>query len=336
MLRFLIRRLLTGLPSLLGLLVITFVLVRVVPTDPAVVLAGENATPDQITEIRRQYGFDQPLLSQFALYLEQVSRLDFGESQYSRRAVALDIGQRLPATMELTIAALLLGSVFGIPLGVVAATHHNRWPDFLIRGLSIIGIAFAAFWLAIMLQLLFSMKLGWLPIRGALGAGILPVERVTGFLVVDSILSGRLDALWSALKHLALPAVTLGLGCLGTIARFARAGVLDTMDRDFVLYARAAGYPQRRLIWVYVLRNSLINVVTQIGLLFGGLISGAVVVETIFDWPGIGNYTVQGIFTADYKVVLAVTLTIGVIYILVNILVDFIHGLIDPRLWSAS
>lgn len=336
MLRFLARRMLTTIPSLFGLFVITFVLIKVVPTDPSVVLAGENATPEQIAQIRSQYGFDRPLISQFILYLEQVSQLNFGESQYSRRPVAADIAQRLPATVELTIAALLFGSVLGIPLGVVAATNHNRWPDFVIRALSIVGIAFAAFWLAIMLQLLFSMALGWLPIRGVLGAGIQPVQRITGFLSIDALLAGRLDVLWSYMKHMTLPAITLGLGCLGTIARFARAGVLETMDKDFVLYARAAGYSPRRLIWIFVLRNSLINVVTQIGLLFGGLIAGAVVVETIFDWPGIGNYTVQGILTADYKVVLAVTLTIGAAYILVNILVDFVHGLIDPRLWSAS
>ncbi|HZT47435.1 MAG TPA: ABC transporter permease [Hyphomicrobiaceae bacterium] len=332
MLRFLLRRLLLVIPSLAGLLVLTFFLIRVVPADPAAALAGENATPAQIAEIRRQYGLDRPLYVQFAVYLGQVARLDFGESAYSRRPVALDIRQRLPATMELTITALLLATALGIPLGTIAAVYHNRWPDTVLRSLSVGGIAIAAFWFAIELQLLFAMELDLLPLRGRLSAGLAAPPALTGFLLVDSLLAGRLDAFADGLRHLVLPAVTLSLGGLATIVRFTRAGVLETLQKDFVTYERAQGFPQRALIWKFVLRNSVVAAITQIGLLFGGLIAGAVVVETIFDWPGIGFYTVQAILTADYKVMLAVTLLIGVIYALVNILVDVVHGLIDPRL----
>jgi peptide/nickel transport system permease protein len=332
MLRFVLRRLLLAIPALAGLLLLTFCLIRVVPADPAAALAGDNATPAQIAHIRRQYGLDQPLAKQFAIYLVQVARLEFGESAYSRRPVALDIRQRLPATLELTVSALLIAALFGIPLGTIAAVRHNRWPDIALRVLSVGGLAIATFWLAIELQLLFAMYLNWLPLRGRLSPGLPAPPGVTGFYLLDSILAGRPDALFDALRHLALPAVTLALGGIATIARFTRAGVLATLERDFVTYERAMGFPARALIWKFVLKNSVVAAITQIGLLFGGLIAGAVVVEAIFDWPGIGVYTVQAILTADYKVMLAVTLLVGAIYAGVNLLVDVIHGLIDPRL----
>ena len=334
MLSFVLRRIAYAVPSLFGLLIVTFVLIRVVPADPAAALAGDNATPQQIANIRVQYGFDRPIHEQLVLYLGQVLRFNFGESQYSHRAVGLDIRQRLPATLELTIAALLIAALLGIPLGVIAGVYHNRWPDFLLRMFSITGIAVAAFWVAIMLQLLFAMALEWLPLRGQLSTGITPPPAITQSMLIDSLIAGRFDIFWDALQHLILPAVTLSLEGMATMARFTRAGVLDTLQKDFVLYERAVGYPQRRLIWIYVLRNSVIATVAQIGLLFGGLIAGAVVVESIFDWPGIGNYTVRAILSADYKVMLAVTLLVGVIYTAVNILTDLIHGWLDPRLWE--
>ena len=334
MLRFILRRALSAIPSLFGLMIVTFLLIRMVPADPAAALAGDNATPQQIAEIRHQYGFDRPIYEQLALYVGQVFRFDFGESEYSHRPVGVDIAQRLPATLELTFAALFIAIAIGIPLGVVAGVNHNRWPDFTLRLFSITGVALAAFWVAIMLQLLFSMQLDWLPLRGRTSAGAVLPPEITGSLLVDSLIAGKLGVFWDALRHLIMPAVTLCLGPLATIARFTRAGVLETMQKDFVLYERAVGYPRRRLVWIYVLRNSVIAAVTQIGLLFGALIAGAVVVESIFDWPGIGNYAVQAILTADYKVMLAVTLLIGVVYTVVNILTDLVHGLLDPRLWE--
>jgi peptide/nickel transport system permease protein len=332
MFRFVLRRVLLAVPSLFGLLVLTFFLIRVVPADPAAALAGDNATPAQIAEVRRQYGLDRPLWEQFVVYVGQVAKLDFGDSAYSRRKVALDISQRLPATLELSITALVLAIVLGIPLGTVAAVNHNRWPDTLLRILTVGGVAIAAFWFAIELQLVFAMELDWLPLRGRLSTDLVAPPTITGFYLVDSLVAGRLDAFADAAWHLVLPAVTLSLGGLATIARFTRAGVLETLQKDFVTYERAQGFPSHALIWKFVLKNSVVAAITQIGLLFGGLIAGAVVVETIFDWPGIGFYTVQAILTADYKVMLAVTLLIGVIYAAVNILVDLVHGLIDPRL----
>jgi peptide/nickel transport system permease protein len=309
-------------------------LIRIVPADPAAALAGDSATPQQIDAIRHQYGFDRPIAEQLLLYIRQVLHFEFGESQYSHRPVGLDIRQRLPATLELTFVSLIAATLIGIPLGVVAGMYHNRWPDFALRLFSISGVAMAAFWFAIMLQLLFSMQLEWLPLRGRSGTGLVLPPEITGSLLIDSLIAGRLDAFWDAVRHLILPAATLSFAAVATITRFTRAGVLETMQKDFILYERAVGYPHWRLIWIYVLRNSVIATVTQIGLLFGALIAGAVVVESIFDWPGIGNYAVQAILTADYKVMLAVTLLIGVVYTFVNILTDLVHAVLDPRLWE--
>jgi peptide/nickel transport system permease protein len=332
MARFLLRRCLLVLPSLLGLLVITFLLIHAVPSDPAVAMAGEGGTPEQIARLRQQYGLDKPIWEQFAVYVGKVVQLDFGESAFSRRPVSLDIVQRLPATLELTFAALFLSILLGVPLGVVSALKHNTWPDYLLRVFSVMGIAVAAFWFAIMLQLFFAMDLGWLPLRGDLSSTMVRPPRVTGFLSLDALLAGRWDVFVDHLRHLVLPAVTLSLGGLATIVRFTRAGMLDTLQQDFVFYERAMGYRWARLVWVFILRNSVTATVTQIGLLFGGLIAGGVVVESIFDWPGIGSYTVQAILTGDKQVMLAVTLLVGTIYAAVNILVDVVHGLLDPRL----
>ena len=332
MLRFVLRRCALVVPSLLGLLVVTFLLIHAVPSDPAVAMAGDAATPEQIERLRKQYGLDRPIWEQFAVYVEKVAHLDLGESAFSHRPVTLDIAQRLPATLELTFCALAISVFLGVPLGVVSALNHNAWPDYVLRIFSVMGIALAAFWVAIMLQLLFSMQLGWLPLRGDLTSTLARPERVTGFLTIDCLIAGRWDAFGDALRHLALPALTLSLGGLATIVRFTRAGMLDTLQQDFVFYERAMGYRWLRLVWIFVLRNSITATVTQIGLLFGGLIAGGVVVEAIFDWPGIGSYTVQAILTGDRQVMLAVTLLVGTVYAAVNILVDVVHGLLDPRL----
>jgi peptide/nickel transport system permease protein len=331
MLRFFVRRILLVAPALFGLLILTFVLVRVVPADPSAALAGENATVEQIQAIREQYGFDEPLITQFFIYLGQVARGDLGISVYTNRSVVADIAFRLPATLELNFAALLLAAGLGIPLGLIAAIAHNSALDHILRFFTVGGLAIASFWLAIMLQMLFSMQLDWLPLRGRLGVATDLPPDYTGFYLIDSLLAGRFDIFLDALRHIALPAITLSFGAMATITRFTRSGVLDTLQRDFVLYETAVGYPRWIIMGVYVLRNSLVATVTQIGLLFGVLIGGGVAVEAIFDWPGIGTYAVQAIFTSDYKAILAVTLLIGIVYAIINIIVDLVHALLDPR-----
>lgn len=331
MTRFILRRLLLALPALFGLLVLTFIMLRVLPNDPSAALAGENASPEQIAAVRKAYGFDEPLWKQFVIYVGQVARADFGNSIISNRPVVSDIAWRLPATIELTFASLLFAAVVGIPLGTMAAVWHNSPFDHVMRVVTVGGLAIASFWFAIILQIVFSMELDWLPLRGRFPVGVDPPANITGMYLIDSLLTLRFDQFGHALAHIVMPALTLSLGGLASIARFTRAGVLETMQKDFVHYAEAAGYARKRIIWVYVLRNSVVAATTQIGLLFGTLISSAVAVEAIFDWPGVGSYAVSAILTSDYKAVLAVTLIVGVIYALVNIVVDVVHALLDPR-----
>ncbi|SHH72643.1 ABC transporter permease [Bradyrhizobium erythrophlei] len=331
MIRFVLHRLLLTIPALFGLLVLTFIMLRVLPNDPSAALAGENATPAQIAAVRKAYGFDEPLWKQFVIYVGQAGSGDLGNSIISNRPVVRDIAERLPATIELTFVSLIFAACVGIPLGTMAAVWHNSLFDHAMRVVTVAGLAIASFWFAIILQTIFSMELDWLPLRGRFPVGLPPPTHLTGLYLIDSLLTLRFDLFGQACTHILMPALTLSLGGLASISRFTRAGVLETMQKEFVHYAEAAGYTRRRIIWVYVLRNSVVGATTQIGLLFGGLISSAVAVESIFDWPGVGSYAVNAILTSDYKAVLAVTLVVGLIYSIVNILVDVVHAWLDPR-----
>lgn len=331
MLRYLVKRLLTIIPSMLGLLVLSFALLQLIPGDPAAAIAGDGATPEMIEQIRERYGFNDPIHIRFLQYLQQVAMLDFGNSFFTQRPVASDLLQRLPATVELILVSLFIATVGGVALGTISAINHNSLLDQLIRIVTVAGLALAAFWVGIMLQLWLSMDLGLFPLRGRLSVATRPPPFVTGLYLFDSLISGRFSTFLESLRYIALPAVTLALGPLATIARFTRATVLETMQMEFVAYETAVGYSRRRIVWTYVLRNSLSTTVTQLGLLFGSLLSGAVAVEAIFNWPGIGSYTVQAIFTSDFNAIIAVILLTGFIYLLVNILVDLVHAWIDPR-----
>jgi peptide/nickel transport system permease protein len=281
--------------------------------------------------VRKAYGFDEPLWKQFVIYVGQAGSGDLGNSIISNRPVVRDIAERLPATIELTFVSLIFAACVGIPLGTMAAVWHNSLFDHAMRVVTVAGLAIASFWFAIILQTIFSMELDWLPLRGRFPVGLPPPTHLTGLYLIDSLLTLRFDLFGQACTHILMPALTLSLGGLASISRFTRAGVLETMQKEFVHYAEAAGYTRRRIIWVYVLRNSVVGATTQIGLLFGGLISSAVAVESIFDWPGVGSYAVNAILTSDYKAVLAVTLVVGLIYSIVNILVDVVHAWLDPR-----
>jgi peptide/nickel transport system permease protein len=308
-------------------------MVRIVPTDPAAALAGQQATPAEIQAIRVQHGFDRPLHEQFYFYLRDLAQGNLGTSLYSHRPVADEVMQRLPATIELTLFALFLAAAMGIPLGVLAAANHNRWFDQATRIATVCGLAIASFWFALMLQLLFSLEWQLLPLSGRISSVADKAPPFyTGLYLVDSLIAGRLDTFVDALRHLILPATTLAFGAMATITRLTRSGVLDVLEMDYVAYERAVGYPRFALLAKYVLRNALLVTVTQIGLLFGGLLSGAVVIEAIFQWPGLGSYAIWSIQASDYKAIMAVVLVIGVIYALVNIGVDVLHAWIDPRL----
>jgi peptide/nickel transport system permease protein len=266
---------------------------------------------------------------QFASYVARLARGDMGTSLYTTRPIVEDLAHRLPATIELTLAAMAVSIAIGIPLGVVSAIWRNSVVDHALRVVTVSGLAIASFWLGIMLQLLFAMRLGWLPLNGRLQG--FPPRGVTGLFVVDAALAGDGAALLGALSHLALPAATLAFPALATLVRFTRAGVLDVMQSNFVLYQQAMGLPRSVIVWKYILRSALTSTVTQIGLLFGILLAGAVVTEAVFDWPGIGTYAVNAIIRSDYNAVMGFTVWAGVIFMAVNLLVDVAHGLIDPR-----
>ncbi len=328
-----LRRLAWFVPTLLGLLTVTFVISRVIPGDPVALVAGDTATPAQVEALRRQLGFDRPLPVQFVSYVGRLLRGDMGTSLYTTRPISDDLASRLPATIELTLVAMAFSVVVGIPLGVVSALWRNSALDHALRVITVSGLAIASFWLGIMLQLLFAMRLGWMPLNGRLQG--FPPSGVTGLFVVDAVLAWDGAALGAALAHLALPTATLAFPALATLVRFTRAGVLDVMQSNSVLYERAMGLPRSVIVWKYILRSALTSTVTQIGLLFGILLAGAVVTETVFDWPGIGTYAVNSIMRSDYNGVMGFTVWAGAIFMVVNLLVDIVQTFVDPRVGAS-
>jgi len=328
-----LRRLAWFVPTLLGLLTVTFVISRVIPGDPVALVAGDTATPAQVEALRRQLGFDRPLPIQFVSYVGRLLRGDMGTSLYTTRPISDDLASRLPATIELTLVAMAFSVVVGIPLGVVSALWRNSALDHALRVITVSGLAIASFWLGIMLQLLFAMRLGWMPLNGRLQG--FPPRGVTGLFVVDAVLAWDGAALGAALAHLALPTATLAFPALATLVRFTRAGVLDVMQSNSVLYERAMGLPRSVIVWKYILRSALTSTVTQIGLLFGILLAGAVVTETVFDWPGIGTYAVNSIMRSDYNGVMGFTVWAGAIFMAVNLLVDIVQTFVDPRVGAS-
>lgn len=324
-----VNRLIWFVPTVVGLMVITFTISHVIPADPVAFFAGENASAEQIAELRARLGLDQPMHVQLWRYLVGVVQGDFGVSLYTQRPISEDLLSRLPATLELTLVSVVISTLIGIPLGVISAVYRNSPLDHALRIITVSGLAIASFWLAILFQLLFAMQLGWTPLQGRIdGWG---PDTVTGFFLIDSLIANDWEVFWDAAAHMILPVATLAYPAMATIVRFTRAGVLDAINSNYVLYQQSMGLPQRLIIWKYVLRNALIGTVTQIGLIFGILIAGAVVVESVFDWPGLGLYAVQSILNSDYNAIMGFTLISGVLFILVNLIVDILHGVIDPR-----
>lgn len=324
-----LSRLAWFVPTMAGLIVIVFLISNVIPTDPVRIMAGENATLEQVEALRVKLGYDKPLAVQLLRHFQDILTGNLGTSIYTQRPISEDLFKRLPATLELAICAITLAILLGIPLGVVSALKRNAWIDHVLRVLSVSGLAIAAFWLALELQFLFSMKLRIAPLNGRIG-GFGP-DPVTGFMIVDSLIGRDWESLRSALSHIALPALTLALPAAATIVRFSRAGVLEVINSNHVLYQRAMGIPPRLIVWKYVLRNALISTVTQIGLIFGVLLTNAVVIETVFDWPGLGSFAVQSILQSDHKAIIGFTIWTGGLIVVVNLLVDIVHSLIDPR-----
>jgi peptide/nickel transport system permease protein len=331
MLKFAVRRLLLLVPILLGLSILVFFWIRALPGGPAQALLGERATPETIAQIERQYGLDQPVHIQYWKYIQRTVRFDLGTSITSRRAVTDELAERFPATIELSLAAMLFSVVFGIPLGFIAAKRYGTWLDHSSLVASLIGISIPIFFLAILLKYVFAVKLGLLPTVGRISV-LIDLNHPTKFYVLDALLAGDLNALWDALKHLILPAVALGSIPLAIIARITRAAVLDVQNEDYVRTARAKGLSPREVDERHVLRNALLPIMTIIGLQTGLLLSGAVLTETVFAWPGMGTWLVGAIRNRDFPVLQGGILFVALVFVLVNLVVDMAYALANPRI----
>jgi peptide/nickel transport system permease protein len=330
-LTYILRRLVLLIPVLLGLSMMVFVIGRLLPGDPVMLAAGPNASAQEMAALSAEFGLDQPIALQYGRYLAGLLQGNWGRSLQTRGPVLEDLRVYLPATMELVIAAMAFAFVAGILLGLVAAVWRNSWVDYLVRLLSLASISMPRFFLGLLLQLVFAMWLGWTALGGRFPLTGSPPPVVTGMLTIDSLLAGDMSALLLALQHLALPAIAMSLSPLATITRMMRASTLEVLQQDYVLTARALGIPPGKLLFKHVLRNALSSTLTVIGLYFGWLLGGTVLVETVFDWPGIGLYATKSILTQDFMPVMGVVLCIGTMFVLFNLVIDILYGVINPK-----
>jgi peptide/nickel transport system permease protein len=331
MLRFVVRRLLLLVPILIGLSILVFAWIRALPGTPAESLLGEHATPQAVQQIRHQYGLDDPIYVQYGRYVQTLVSLNFGTSIATQRPVTYEIRHRFPATVELALGAMVFAILLGIPLGFFAAKRHGSLFDHVSLVGSLIGISIPIFFLGLILKYVFAVRLGWLP---SIGREDVLAQRAhpTNFYFLDAILARDPRAFWDALQHLILPAVTLGSIPLAIVARITRAAVLDVQNEDYVRTARAKGLSPAAVDGRHVMRNALLPVATIIGLQTGLLLSGAVLTETIFAWPGIGSWLKEAIFNRDYPVLQGGILFVAIVFVVVNLIVDISYALINPRI----
>lgn len=331
-LRRLLRLVLSVAATFLGLTLVTFVIGRLIPIDPVLAVVGEHAAPSVYQAARARMGLDLPLSVQYLRYLRQLLHGDFGTSVITGQPVLTDLLHVFPATVELSLAALLIGLGLGIPLGVLAATRRGGWIDQAVRLLSLFGYSMPVFWLGLIGLLVFYARLGWVAGPGRLDVGFEDmVPERSGLLLLDSALAGQWEVMANAAAHLLLPAAILGLLSLAFIARMTRSFILGQLSQEYVLAARAKGLSRRRVVWVHVLRNIAVPLITVIALTFGSLLEGAVLTETVFAWPGLGLYMKNSLFNADMNAVIGGTILIGVVYIGLNLLSDLLYPLLDPR-----
>jgi peptide/nickel transport system permease protein len=336
MLAFIVRRVILIVVVLVGLSILTFSITRIIPADPVRLAAGPRASQAQIEALRKQYGYDQPPVQQYLNYVNSLLHGDLGRSVNLHREVGPDLRRYFPATLELVLAALLVAVLLGVPLGLISAVYRDRWPDQIARFLSLGGVSLPGFWLAIILQIKIAFELGWLPISGRYDRLAVPPHSITGFFVIDSLLTLNPDALEISLKYLALPALCLSFGALATVARTVRADALEVLATDYIRTARATGIPENALVLKYTLKNASLNALTQVGLFFGYTLTGSVLIEDIFSWPGVGHYAVAAALTKDYVPLMGVTLLMGLAIVLVNLITDLLYALLDPRIRYAS
>lgn len=326
-----VKRFLTILPVLIGISLLVFSFIHLIPGDPAVAMLGERATPERVAAVRAQLGLDEPLYQQYLIYLRKVLRGDLGISIIRGDPVLADLMHRFPATVELALSAILLALVVGIPIGIVSAVWRNSLFDGLSRLVALIGVSMPIFWLGVMLAWFFGVELGWLPTGFRLDIDV-AVRPVTNFYLLDSLLAGDARAFLSSLRHLILPTIALGTIPLAIIARMTRASLLEVLSQEYIRTAEAKGASQRTVVLHHAMRNALLPILTVIGLQVGHLLAGAILTETIFSWPGIGLWVYEAIQARDYPIVQGATLFVATVFVLVNLCTDLLYGAVDPRI----
>ncbi len=318
--------------TLLGLLAVTFFIGRVVPIDPVLAVVGDQAPRDVYEAVRRELGLDQPLFVQFWIYIQQMASGDFGQSLVTHRPVIEDIARVFPATLELATLATLVGVLVGVPLGVAGAVWQDRWPDQIVRVIGLVGYSMPIFWLGIIGLLVFYGILGWVNGPGRLGVvfeDMVPV--VSGVILIDAAIAGEWEVFRNAVGHVVLPSAVLGYFSVAYIARMSRSFMLEQLNQEYVVTARAKGVPEVRIVWVHALRNISVPMVTVIALSYARLLEGAVLTETVFAWPGLGRYLTTALLAADMNAVLGATVVVGAIFVGINLLSDLLYRLLDPR-----
>ena len=318
--------------TLLGLLAVTFFIGRVVPIDPVLAVVGDQAPRDVYEAVTRELGLDQPLWWQFWVYVQKMAVGDFGQSLVTNRPVIEDIKRVFPATLELATFATIIGVVIGVPMGIAGAVWQDRWPDQLVRVVGLVGYSVPIFWLGIIGLLVFYGILGWVQGPGRLGVffeDMVPV--VTGVILIDAAIAREWEVFWNAFGHVVMPSAVLGYFSVAYIARMTRSFMLEQLNQEYIITARAKGVSEARIIWVHALRNVSVPLVTVIGLSYARLLEGAVLTETVFAWPGLGRYLTTALLAADMNAVLGATIVVGLIFVGINLLSDLLYRLLDPR-----
>ncbi|MEN3068179.1 ABC transporter permease [Uliginosibacterium sediminicola] len=330
--KMILKRLLLALPNLIGVIIVTFVLTRALPGDPAAYFAGAAATPEAVEQVRVKLGLDRPLPEQFLHYVVDLAHGDWGSSLATGQKVTTEIAARLPASLELTLCGLLLAVSIALPLGVLAATRPNSWADHGVRVLTTMGVSLPTFFTGLLLVYIFYYKLGWAASpNGRLDAFVTSPPTVTGFYLIDSLLIGDLAVFWATLKQLILPTVTMALFVLAPLARMTRASMLGVLSSDFVRTARASGLTPGTVLYTYALRNALLPVLTTMGMVFSFLLGSNVLVEKVFAWPGIGSFAIESLVASDYAPVQGFVLSMALLYVVLNLLIDLAYTWLDPR-----
>ncbi|MBV8407711.1 MAG: ABC transporter permease [Alphaproteobacteria bacterium] len=332
MLKLLLSRLATAVPSIVGVVIVTFMLTRMLPGDPAAYFAGLSASPQAIDEVRAKLGLDKSLPEQFVAYLVDLLHGNLGNSLSTGQPVAAEIATRLPASAELTLVALILAVAIAIPLGVLAAVKQGTWIDHLCRIVTTAGVSLPVFFTGLLFAYVFYYLLQIAPApSGRLDVFLSPPTDITGFYLIDSLLTANWETFWGALSQLALPAISMAIFSLAPLARMTRGSMLAVLGSDFIRTARASGLAPRTVVFTYAFRNAVLPVITTLGMVFSFLLGANVLVETVFAWPGIGSYAVEALISSDFAPVQGFVLTMAVMYVLLNLLIDILYGVIDPR-----